>query len=68
MTGEIPIVIPIARGVGYAVVGPAVGSALASPEVTRAAWSRIALPVGVGVAAGIVVGSLIAVWIGRRIA
>lgn len=50
-----PVVTAGARGIGHAVVGPLVGSALSSPDVLWAAV-KLAAILGAGVAAGVYVG------------
>lgn len=56
---------PIARGVGYAVVGPAIGAALSAPDVRAAVWG-LALPLGVGLAGAVALGVVFGLWLGRR--
>lgn len=51
-----------ARGVGSAVLGPLVGSALASRDVHAAVW-RLAIPVGIAVGVGVLAG----VWLGSKL-
>lgn len=55
---------PIARGVGYALVGPAVAGALSSPDIKAAAWS-LALPVGAAIVGGVALGVIVGLWLGR---
>lgn len=56
MSDPIPAVVTAgARGVGHAVVGPLVGSALSSTDVIVAV-AKLALIVGAGVAIGVYVG------------
>lgn len=65
MAAEIPQVATLtARGVGSAVVGPLVGSALASTDVRDAVW-RLVVPIGLGVGAGVALGVVVGLWLGK---
>lgn len=57
-----PVITAGARGIGHAVVGPLVGSALAAPEVQAAVVRLVVIA-----AAGVAAGTLLGVWIGLKL-